>query len=287
MVVLSRKTETRPWRVVFWDAKSLGDWTRELEGADVVVNLAGRSVNCRYDEANRREIMDSRVDATRAIAAAIARCQSPPRIWLQSSTATIYAHRFDAANDEATGILGGEEPNAPDTWQFSIEVARAWERACDEADTPRTRKVVLRSAMTMSPDRGGIFDTLLGLTRWGLGGTAGSGEQFISWIHERDFLAAIDWLIEREELCGPVNLASPHPLANRDFMRELRSASGAWLGLPATEWMLEIGAWLMATESELILKSRRVAPRRLLESGFRFQFPDWPEAARDLCQRWK
>jgi uncharacterized protein (TIGR01777 family) len=208
-------------------------------------------------------------------------------VWLQASTATIYAHRFDAPNDEVHGILGGGEPNAPDTWRFSIDVAKAWEQVANEAVTPHTRKVLMRSAMTMSPERGGIFDTLLALVRRGLGGMSGDGRQYVSWVHERDFVRAVYWLIERDEFSGPVNLSSPNPLPNAEFMRELRQAWGARIGLPATNWMLEIGAVLLLTETELILKSRRVVPRRLLESGFTFDFPTWPEAAGDLCRRWR
>jgi uncharacterized protein (TIGR01777 family) len=285
--VLSRKPRLVPWRNVVWDGRSRGPWATELEGADAVINLAGRSVNCRYNARNRRLITDSRVDATRVIGDVIAQCERPPRVWLQASTATIYAHRYDAPNDEATGILGGGEPNAPDTWRFSIDVATAWEQAAHEAAVPLTRKVLMRSAMTMSPDRGGIFATLLALVRYGLGGRAGDGRQYVSWIHERDFVRAVYWLIEHDKLSGPVNLASPNPLTNAEFMQELRRAWGTSIGLPATNWMLEIGAALLRTETELILKSRRVVPRRLLESGFTFDFPTWPEAAADLCRRWR
>ncbi len=287
VVVLTRQPRPAPWRSVAWDAASLGPWTAELEGADAVINLAGRSVNCRYTPENRRQILESRVDSTRVLGEAIARAGDPPRVWLQASTATIYAHRLDAPNDESTGIIGGAEPGAPDTWRFSTEVATAWERALDQADMPRTRRVKLRSAMVMSPDRGGIFDTLLGLVRRGLGGRSGSGRQYVSWIHDADFIRAIRWLMEHDEVDGAVNLASPNPLPNAEFMRTLRRAWGARIGLPAAEWMLEVGAVLMRTESELILKSRRVVPGRLLEAGFTFQHPHWAGAARDLCARWR
>src|SRR5579871_3202592 len=165
VVVLSRTPGQFPWRGVPWDARTPGAWTQELEGADVVINLAGRSVNCRYTPENRRIIKESRVLSTEVVGQAIAAAARPPHTWLQMSTATIYAHRYDAPNDEATGILGGAEPNAPDTWRFSIDVARAWEKALAEAETPNTRKVALRAAMTMSPDQGGVFDTFLGLVR--------------------------------------------------------------------------------------------------------------------------
>jgi uncharacterized protein (TIGR01777 family) len=284
VVILSRNPKSAPWRVTAWDAQTIGDWAAELETADAVINLAGRSVNCRYNEENRCAIKESRVDSVRVVGEAIRRATCPPRVWLQMSTATIYAHRYDAPNDEARGIIGGAEPDAPDTWRFSIDVAKSWERALDEADTPHTRKVKMRAAMVMSPDKGGVFDELLWLARCGLGGTAGDGRQYISWIHHKDFVRAVRWIIAHEELDAAVNLAAPNPLPNAEFMRALREAAGINFGLPATSWMLEIGALLLRTETELILKSRRVTPGKLLESGFTFRFPDWLEAARDLCR---
>src|SRR3954462_7930401 len=205
VVVLSRQPQAASWRVVQWDAETLGSWAAEFEGAEAVINLAGRSVNCRYTVENRREIKESRVNSTRVVGEAISKAKQPPRLWLQSSTATIYAHRFDAANDEINGILGGEERDAPDTWRFSIDVARSWERATDEAVVPQTRKVKMRSALILSPDRGGIFDTLLGLVRHGLGGSAAGGRQYISWVHDQDFIRAVYWLMNTDELAGVVN----------------------------------------------------------------------------------
>lgn len=287
VVVLSRRPSQAPWKTVSWDAKSLGPWAGELDGAHVVINLAGRSVNCRYGKAHRRQMINSRVDSTRVVGQAIAGTKRPPSVWLQASTATIYSHRYDAANDDATGIIGGAEPNVPNTWKFSIDVAKAWEKALAEAKVPNTRKVALRSAMTMSPDPGGVFDVLLGLVRRGLGGTCGDGRQYVSWIHERDFIRSVYWLIDREEISGPVNICAPGPLPNADFMRGLREAWGIGFGLPAKKWMLEIGAVFLRTETELVLKSRRVVPSRMLQAGFTFDFPAWPAAARDLCNRWR
>jgi uncharacterized protein len=287
VVVLSRRRSVRPWRVVEWDGRSLGAWQREIDGSDVVINLTGRSVNCRYTTANRKEILDSRVSSTRVVGEAIARATQPPGVWLQASTATIYAHRYDRANDEHSGVLGGDESTAPSSWRFSIDVARAWEHAFDNAVVKRTRKVALRSAMTLSPDAGGVFDMLVGLVRRGLGGSAGDGRQFMSWVHYEDFVAAVRWLIDRGDIDGVVNVASPNPLPNAEFMRLLREACGVSFGLSVRKWMLEIGAVFMGTETELILKSRRVVPGRLLEHGFTFKFPTWNDAARDLCQQWK
>ena len=270
---------------VAWDGKSLGPWADLIDGADAVIGLAGKSVNCRYSEANLKEMMDSRVNSVRAIGRAVANAKAPPRLWLQASTATIYAHRFDAPNDEATGILGGDEPGAPYKWNASIRIAKAWEQALEEAVTPSTRKVAMRSAMTMSVDRGSVFDVFATLAKRGLGGRHGDGRQYVSWIHETDFANALRFLVEREDLSGPINICSPNPLPNRDFMRILRGAVGAKLALPTPAWLLEIGAALIHTETELILKSRRVVPERLLEAGFKFEFPNWPEAATELAER--
>jgi uncharacterized protein len=285
VTVLARKMSAAPWRVVVWDGRESGNWTEAIEYADVVINLAGRSVNCRYTPANRREIKDSRVLSTRVIGQAITQSVHPPKLWMNASTATIYRHALDRPMDEATGELGGNEPGAPDTWNFSIDVAKSWEQAFFAAATPHTRKIALRSAVIMSPSKGGPFDLLLTLVRAGLGGKSESGKQFVSWIHDADFVRAIEFLMAREDLDGCVNIAAPHPLTNCEFMQELRSAYGTKIGLPATKWMLELGAFFLRSETELILKSRRVVPGRLLDAGFEFLFSDWSNAARDLVER--
>ena len=270
---------------VAWDGEHVGKWVEVLEGAHTVINLAGRSVDCRYNERNKREIRQSRIDATRALGQAISQLERPPRVWLNMSTATIYRHAMDREMDEFTGELGGGEAAAPKAWRFSVEVAREWEETFFRAATPATRKVALRSAMVMSPDRGGVFDTLLRLVSFGLGGKMGSGQQFVSWVHERDFARAVDFLIEREGISGVVNIASPKPLRNSEFMEILRRAWGTKFGLPAARWMLEVGAMVLGTETELILKSRRVVSGCLLAEGFRFDFPDWDLAASELVRR--
>lgn len=285
VIVLSRGKRNAPWRTIEWDGETLGKWANEFEGADAIINLAGQSVNCRYTAENRRIITESRLKSTKMVGDAIAQAWTPPRVWLQASTATIYAHQYDEPNDEATGIIGGLEPNAPDTWRFSIDVATSWESALKDAPTPNTRRVAMRTAIVMHPAGGSPFDLLQRLVKLGLGGTAGDGRQWMSWIHETDFVRAVLWLIEHDELEGPVNLASPNPLPNAEFMQALREAWGHPFGLPATKWMLELGALILRSETELILKSRRVVPAKLLQSGFTFRFPTWPEAARDLCHR--
>jgi uncharacterized protein (TIGR01777 family) len=287
VTVLSRSGAVAPWRVVSWNGTDPDDWARELEDTDVVINLAGRSVNCRYSANNRREILESRIRTTELLGEAISKLHRPPRLWVNASTATIYRHSLDREMDEEKGELGGQEPEAPDSWRFSIEVATGWERTLFAANTPRTRKIALRSAMVMCTEPGGTFDILLRLVRFWLGGACGSGKQFVSWIHEADFVRALDYLVAHEEFEGPVNVASPNPLRNEDFMRLLRKAWGSKVGLPASKWMLEVGAFFLRTETELVLKSRRVVPGLLSARGFEFHFPEWRGAAEDLVQRWR
>ena len=287
VTVFSRTPRQMPWRVVAWDFSTPGPWVEELEESDVCINLTGKSVNCRYTAANRKEIYDSRIGSTQKLNEVTAALRNPPRLWLNASTATIYRHALDRPMDETTGELGGNEPGAPASWNFSIKVARDWEGAFFSTPTPRTRKVAMRISFVVSPDRGGSFEALLNLVRRGLGGSVGTGQQFVSWIHDADFVRAIDWLISNEYFSGPVNLAAPNPLPNREFMAAFREAWGVPIGLPAPGPILELGCFLMRTESELVLKSRRVVPGRLLESGFEFRFPDWPDAVRDLVARWK
>jgi len=287
ITILTRGPHTAQWQTVHWDGRNPGLWTQYLEGADVCINLTGRSVNCRYTAENREEIYNSRIRSTRLLGEVIAGLADPPWIWLNASTATIYRHALDGAMDEATGQLGGNEPDAPNTWKFSIRVARDWEEALFGAPTPRTRKVAMRSAITFSPAPGNAFAILSNLVRLGLGGKQGNGRQFVSWIHETDFARAVEFLIYREYLDGPVNIASPNPLPNREFMEVLRDAWGMPNGLPAPAPLLELAAFFMRTETELVLKSRRVVPGRLLDEGFEFQFPTWPEAAADLVEQWR
>lgn len=283
VIVLTRRPRERSGiaREVRWDGRTLGAWTSELEGALAVINLAGRSVNCRYHARNRREILDSRIESTRVLGEAIARCARPPRIWLNSSTATIYRHSFDRAMDEAGEIAA--TPEAKDA--FSVEVAVAWEKAFVETITPDTRKVALRTAMVLGAGENSVFPTLRRLVRFGLGGKMASGRQYISWVHGEDFCRAIEWLIEHEEFSGIVNVASRNPLPNAEMMRVLRCVVGMPIGLPAPLWLLEIGTFLLRTETELVIKSRRVVPARLLASGFQFRFPEFEQAVAELESR--
>ncbi|MDB6038022.1 MAG: NAD-dependent epimerase/dehydratase [Verrucomicrobiales bacterium] len=280
IVILSRapRGPSLDARTEYWDGRTVGAWAAELEGADAVINLAGRSVDCRYTLRNRKLILDSRLDSTRVLGEAIKRCGVPPRVWLNSSTATIYKHSLDQPMDE-TGEIGST-PEAQDA--FSIEVARRWERAFEQVVTPQTRKIALRSAMVLGHGRNSVFPVLRRLVRFGLGGNMASGKQFVSWIHQTDFCRAVEWLLEKEDFNGPVNLAAPNPVTNQEMMRILREICRAPVGLPSKHWMIEIGAFFLRTEPELIIKSRRVIPGRLLKSGFQFEFRTLREAFEDL-----
>jgi hypothetical protein len=220
----------------------------------------------------------------------IAGLAHPPRVWLNASAADIYRHATDRPMDEDTGEIGGAEMisprrRAPEKWDFPVRVALDWEAALFAAYTPDTRKVALRTTIVLGPERGGVFSMLLNLVRFSLGGTQGNGRQMVSWIHELDFVRAVEFLIDREDLDGPFNMAAPDALPNREFMALLREAAGMPNGFPAPAPLLELGAFFMRTETELVLKSRWVAPRRLLEAGFDFQFPEWAQAAEDLVRQ--
>jgi len=283
VVILTRRPKARTGsiREVTWDGETLGEWMGELDGARALINLAGVSVNCRYHARNRKLILDSRLNSTRVLGEAIPRCTNPPPVWLNSSTATIYKHNFGPAWDEAGEIGGCAE--AKDI--FSVQVAKEWERVFNEAKTPRTRKIALRSAMVLGHARNSVLPAMLRLVRLGLGGSMAGGHQFVSWIHQEDFCRAVEWLIEHKHVSGVVNLAAPNPVTNADFMRTLREVCGIPLGLPAALWMLEIGALSLRTETELIIKSRRVVPGRLLAEGFRFQFPELHGAVANLVKQ--
>jgi uncharacterized protein (TIGR01777 family) len=276
------------WRSIGWDGKSIGAWAEALEHTDVLINLAERTVNCRYSAKNQDQILRSRVDSTRVLGRAIQKISGAPRVWLNASTATIYRHSFDREMDEAFGELGGNEPGVPDTWRFSVSVAQQWEGSFFRSPpVPHTRKICLRTAMVMAAEAGGVFEAVLRFARMGLGGGWGSGRQYMSWIHEADFVRAVEFLIEREEISGAVNLAAANPLPNEEFMSTLRKAWGIRIGLPAKEWMLELGAFCFRTETELLLKSWRVVPGVVRRHGFTFLFPTWAEAADDLVWRWR
>ncbi len=260
-----------------WDGRTLGPWALALEGADSVINLAGRSVNCRYDEQAKREIIESRVDSTRVIGQAIAACQAPPKVWLNASTATWYRDARDHAQDEWFGEPGDG---------FSVKVARAWEEEFFAAKVPGvTRKVAMRIGMVLANEPDTVFDVLRSIVRRGLGGPMGKGDQRISWIHMEDFLAAVDFLIAESQIDGVVNVTAPEFPTNREWMQTFREAAGMPVGLPAPRFLLELGARLMRTETELVLKSRWADPRRLREEGFRWRWTHAVPAIADLRAR--
>jgi hypothetical protein len=297
VTVLTRGPYTAPWQTVHWDGTTLGPWVETLEGADVCIHLSGRSVNCRYTARNRRELRESRIGPTHLLHEAIGMLPNPPRIWMNASTATIYRHatqgtEFDRDMDEATGEIGGNEMisryrRAPWKWDWTVQLVKDWEAAFFETPTPRTRKIALRTSLVFSPTPSSIFAVMSNLVRVGLGGTQGSGRQYVSWIHESDFARAVEFLIDHEGIEGPVNLAAPNPLPNREFMAAFREAWDMPNGLPAPAPLMVIGMFFLRTEPELVLKSRRVAPGRLLNAGFEFQFSTWPEAAQDLVRQWR
>lgn len=250
-------------RFIHWNAKALGPWQNELDGAQILINMNGRSVDCRYNKTNRKEILDSRVDATKVLGLAIAKLKNPPLLWFNSSSATIYRHAEDRQMDEITGEIGKG---------FSVEVCKSWEHTFFSAETPETRKVALRTAIVLGA-QGGALKPLLRMTQFGLGGSQGNGSQFFSWIHEDDLLHAMDFIEERKSIEGPVNISAPNPLRNEELMRILRQKIGIPFGIPTPKWLLAMGAALINTETELILKSRNVVPKKLNDAGFVFKYP--------------
>ena len=259
---------------VYWDGKHLGEWCEALEWVDVLVNLTGRSVNCRYGEKNKKAILDSRVQTTALLDEAVSQCAHPPKVWINSSTATIYRHAEDRPQGDADGEIGAG---------FSVEVAKAWKKAFFAQEIAKVRKVAMRTAMVMDDEPETVWTVLQRLARFGLGGTMGNGRQMVSWIAAEDFAHAVEWMAVREQATGTYNVVAPKAVPNRELMRLVRASVGARAGLPATRWMLELGAFVLRTETELILKSRWVQPTRLLEEGFKFEhrtIQQWMRAKR-------
>lgn len=285
VIVLSRQPRPAPWTVLPWDGEIEGTWTEALEGADACIGLGGRTVNTRSTPKHRAEIYNSRIGPTRLLHRVLGSLRQPPRVWLNASTATLYRHALDHGQDELTGEFGGSEPGVPARWRFSVEVGQDWEAALFAGTMQRTRRVALRTSLVMAAQPGSIFSVLSGLAQWGLGGTNGPGDQRVSWMHGDDYVRAVELLLQDEAISGPVNLAAPEAPTNRDFMRTLRKAWGMPIGLPAPRPLLEVGTFLLRTESELVLKSRWVLPARLQAAGFQFRFADWPSAAADLVRQ--
>lgn len=258
-------------KYVKWDGKTVGEWKDELEDADILINLAGKSVNCRYTKKNRQEILDSRINATRALGKAIQETKIAPTLWINASSATIYRHAADKPQDEYTGEIKND---------FSVEVCKQWEKAFYEQDTPSTRKIALRMAITIGA--GGVMIPYFNLLKYGLGGKQGSGKQMYSWVHIEDSCRMIEWLYEHKELEGIFNCSSPNPVTNEVFMKTLREVTNIRFGLPAFEWMLNLGSFFIGTETELVLKSRWVIPTKISESGFQFKYGLLKDALRNV-----
>ena len=299
VTVLTRSPFAATWQTVHWDGETAGSWTETLDGADVCINLTGRSINCRPTFANRKAIYQSRIGTTLLLHQVIAGLAHPPKLWMNASAATLY-HRIvderglDLPLDESSPVDGADvlPPHSqPAPWArrrgFMQRVVRDWEAAFFSIPTPQTRKIALRSAVTFSPTAGNVFAVLSNLVRLSLGGAAGSGRQFVPWIHEADYARAVQFLIARQDLDGPFNLAAPNPIQNRPFMAALREAWDMPNGIPAPSLGIRLGALLMGSNPDLVLDSCRAVPARLLQAGFTFHFPDWPQAAEDLVERWK
>lgn len=274
IIVLTRgkSKEINNIKYVNWDAKTIGNWTNELNNADVLINLTGKSVDCRYNKKNKDLILHSRIDSTIILAEAIQKCTNPPKVWLNSSTATIYRHSLEKEMDEINGEIGTG---------FSVNVAKAWETALFKQQTLNTRKVALRTAIVLGKS-GGALQPILNLTRIGFGGKQGSGNQKISWIHELDFARSIEFIIHTQKIEGVINIVSPKPSTNSIFMKTLRKIIRTPFGIPISKPLLEFGAKLIKTETELILKSRNVIPQKLENHGFKFTYPELKAAINHL-----
>ncbi|WP_269226321.1 TIGR01777 family oxidoreductase [Flavobacterium eburneipallidum] len=261
-------------KYVNWNAKTFTGWETALENADVLINLAGKSVDCRYTEKNKKEILLSRIQSTKILNKAVLNCKNPPKHWLNSSTSTIYRFSLDKQMDEIDGEIGND---------FSMNVAQSWEKSFFKTETPKTLKTALRTSIVLGKN-GGAFIPLKILAKVGFGGKQGSGNQFISWIHEEDFANAVDFIIQRE-MTGVVNIVSPEPIRNFNFMKKLRKAVGFPFGIPINTFLLKIGSFIIRTETELVLKSRNVIPKRLLENGFQFKFGNIDNAFQNLLKK--
>jgi uncharacterized protein len=255
-----------------WNGKDSGHWTDSLNNCDVLINLNGKSVDCRYTERNKALIYSTRLDATEALGNAILQCKTPPKLWINAASATIYRHSLDKEMDEHTGEIGEG---------FSVDVCQQWEAKFNRFELPETRKVIIRTSIVLGK-KAWVFKPFKLLAKLGLGGTQGSGNQYISWLHDEDFTGIIDFIIAKENVAGVYNLAAPEPTTNRQFLRLLRKEVGMPFGLPMPEWLIAFGAVIIRTEPELVLKSRRVVPGKLLDAGYKFKYTNIEEALKDL-----
>lgn len=247
---------------ILWDAKSLGDWTKWIDWADILINLTGKSVDCRYNQRNKDLIFASRMDSTKVLGEAVQFSQSPPETWINASTATIYIHSENEPMTEKNGKIGDD---------FSMSIAKNWEKVFFSKDHPQTRQIAIRTSIVMGKN-GGAFPMIKKLTKFRMGGKQGNGKQMISWIHILDFCRAIEFLIANKEISGAINITAPNPVQNQIFMKSFKDLMGIKLGISQPEWMLNLGALLIGTETELLLKSRFVIPEKLMQAGFTWEY---------------
>lgn len=274
IIILSRTTPYQDENVSYlqWDGKTLGIWKDHLENAEILINLAGKSVNCRYTEKNKQEIFDSRTNSTKILGEAVKLLKNPPAVWFNAASATIYRHAEDRPNDE----YNGEYKN-----DFSVQVCKKWEQTFQEIKLPDTRKIILRIAIVLG-EKEGVVKRFKNLTTYGLGGRQGNGEQYFSWIHEKDLAGIIEFLFQHSELEGVFNCSSPGPIKNKALMKSFRELLKPMIALPSPEWLLKLGARIIGTETELILKSRWVLPKRLQEAGYEFKFQEIKTALKQV-----
>lgn len=272
VLILTRKPKRK--NELYWNAKTVGEWRNSLEKADVLINLTGKSVDCRYTEKNKREIYSSRIDSTQVLQEAVNNCLDKPKIWLNASSATIYVHSEKHLNTEENGVIGDD---------FSMNICKSWEEEFFTVKNEETRKVALRTSIVMG-NNGGAFPKLKLITKLGLGGKQGRGQQMVSWIHIDDFCKAVEWIINNENIQGAVNVTSPNPVSNEEMMRKLRKQLNIPFGLNAPVWQLEIASILLKTETELLLKSRNVYPEKLSKTGFEFSYPGIDETIDHLLK---
>ncbi len=250
---------------VLWDGKTMGAWSAELDGATALINLAGRSINCRHNKKNRRQIMESRVNSTAILGEALALCSHPPEVWLNASTASVYADAEKSPQGEGMKLGQG----------FFVDVAKGWEGAMMTATvSENVRRIALRTSLVMANEKGTVYDYLLKLSQLFLGGAVGGGKQMVSWVHVEDYCRAVEWLVEHDDIRGVINVTAPDALTNADMMKRFQKLAMRPFGLPATSWMAKLGALVLRTEPSLILKSNWVVPRRLLQNGFVFRHPE-------------
>lgn len=257
---------------IFWDAKTIGIWKDELEHADVLINLAGKSVDCRYNDKNRKEIYNSRIDSTRVLQSAIDECQNLPKIWLNAGSATIYVHSETHLNTEKNGIIGDD---------FSMNICKSWEKEFFKIENENVRKVALRTSIVLGKN-GGAFPKFKQISKLGLGGKQGRGNQLMSWIHIDDFCEAVNFIIENENFEGAINITAPKSLSNEDMMGQIRKKIKVSFGIPSPVWLLELASVFIKTETELMLKSRNVYPEILLENDFKFRYDTFEKALEEL-----